>query len=640
MEETVILEFVVDQSKAQKDLEKTEKALLDTKAAQAQLQKEYKQGEKSQEQYIKENLKLQNTLKREQDQKRTLTKLIDTETGSRNALKLQVAKLTKEYDNLNTETAEGITRQKQLQKELTSLTGSLNKSSKSAGLFKDQIGNYPQSFGDAAKSINIAGVSVGDIGAKLASFANPATAAVGILGALGAAYARSTVGAKDLEFAQNQLSSAVTLTTNAFASLISSSEDGEGIVSQFFDAVLSRISPAISALSKIAAKNIEELQDLEREELSIREGVNNRLEENQELLTEISDEQTDLNKQLELSNAIISNIKQNKAELVDINQKELEKLEFSLGLDKANESIQDSIAQKKLEISKIESDSAKKLKAIEVLQGNINAKIAEQARLEAGVNKRLSNKGTIAAPGISDVTLNEPSSIEFTLGDVKDQKSLAADLLKINEDFYIKDVLFKKKATELKAQYDQQAIDAAANIAGQAASLFDEQTGAFKIFATAQTLISTYSSATKAFDSLAGIPLIGPGLGAAAAALAVAQGLANVARINGVEFAEGGYTGPGTKYQPAGVVHAGEVVWSQRDVAMAGGPMAANAMRPTSGLRGYADGGFVTNQNISSSQQALITANALKNLPPAQVSWTEGRAVGLRVTNREKLAKL
>lgn len=60
--------------------------------------------------------------------------------------------------------------------------------------------------------------------------------------------------------------------------------------------------------------------------------------------------------------------------------------------------------------------------------------------------------------------------------------------------------------------------------------------------------------------------------------------------------AEGGYTGPGGKYEPRGIVHAGEVVWSQRDVAAVGGPRAANAMRPTSG---YAEGGIVGQSSSS-----------------------------------------
>ncbi|ANN71551.1 phage tail tape measure protein [Bordetella bronchialis] len=54
---------------------------------------------------------------------------------------------------------------------------------------------------------------------------------------------------------------------------------------------------------------------------------------------------------------------------------------------------------------------------------------------------------------------------------------------------------------------------------------------------------------------------------------------------------DGGYTGPGGKYDLAGFVHRGEVVWSQEDVARAGGVGAVEAMRQ--GFRGYADGGPV-----------------------------------------------
>jgi hypothetical protein len=64
----------------------------------------------------------------------------------------------------------------------------------------------------------------------------------------------------------------------------------------------------------------------------------------------------------------------------------------------------------------------------------------------------------------------------------------------------------------------------------------------------------------------------------------------------GFGFDEGGYTGAGGKYQPAGVVHKGEVVWSQDDVMRAGGVAAVEAMRK--GLRGYDKGGPVALPSI------------------------------------------
>lgn len=44
-------------------------------------------------------------------------------------------------------------------------------------------------------------------------------------------------------------------------------------------------------------------------------------------------------------------------------------------------------------------------------------------------------------------------------------------------------------------------------------------------------------------------------------------------------FSEGGYTGSGGKYEPAGVVHKGEVVWSQADIRRFGGVSAVEALR-------------------------------------------------------------
>jgi tape measure domain-containing protein len=58
------------------------------------------------------------------------------------------------------------------------------------------------------------------------------------------------------------------------------------------------------------------------------------------------------------------------------------------------------------------------------------------------------------------------------------------------------------------------------------------------------------------------------------------------------DYSSGGYTGRGGVNQPAGIVHKGEVVFSQSDVARAGGVAAVEAMR-RGGMSGYATGGVV-----------------------------------------------
>ncbi|HEL7748759.1 TPA: phage tail tape measure protein [Stenotrophomonas maltophilia] len=71
--------------------------------------------------------------------------------------------------------------------------------------------------------------------------------------------------------------------------------------------------------------------------------------------------------------------------------------------------------------------------------------------------------------------------------------------------------------------------------------------------------------------------------------------------------ADGGYTGDGAKHDPRGIVHAGEVVWSQTDIARAGGVGIVEAMRL--GLRGYANGGVVGAPRAAAAAMARGAVN-------------------------------
>ncbi len=83
-----------------------------------------------------------------------------------------------------------------------------------------------------------------------------------------------------------------------------------------------------------------------------------------------------------------------------------------------------------------------------------------------------------------------------------------------------------------------------------------------KAAAISNAIINTYSAANAAYASMAGIPIVGPALGVAAAAGAIASGMVNVAAIESqsVGFREGGYTGNVGKNEVAGVVHGQEYV--------------------------------------------------------------------------------
>jgi len=155
----------------------------------------------------------------------------------------------------------------------------------------------------------------------------------------------------------------------------------------------------------------------------------------------------------------------------------------------------------------------------------------------------------------------------------------------------------------------------------------------------AQSIIDTIQSGIAAFRSLVGVPFIGPILAAAASAAALVFGYRNVDLIRQEQyvpggFAIGGYTGPGGKNDPAGIVHRGEVVWNQSDVAAVGGPHIANSMRPT--YKGYTDGGIVANAATSRIDQQFMNAGMM---PDVFLNMTEMNAYNNKLSVKVKLVE-
>jgi len=114
----------------------------------------------------------------------------------------------------------------------------------------------------------------------------------------------------------------------------------------------------------------------------------------------------------------------------------------------------------------------------------------------------------------------------------------------ISEEEYNKGVEANSKArTEIDKAEAAAKVENAMKISSLLGSLSDvigKETAAGKAFAVAQATIDTYLSAQKAYQSLAGIPVVGPALGAVAAGVAVAGGIKNVKSILAVKVPGGG----------------------------------------------------------------------------------------------------
>jgi len=103
---------------------------------------------------------------------------------------------------------------------------------------------------------------------------------------------------------------------------------------------------------------------------------------------------------------------------------------------------------------------------------------------------------------------------------------------------------YAKKMAEQEKKDKQTALTSSLSVAssvfGALADLQEENSEEYKAFAIMETTISTLEGAINAYKSMAGIPYVGPVLGAAAAAAVTLAGIANINKIRSANKDSGG----------------------------------------------------------------------------------------------------
>lgn len=278
---------------------------------------------------------------------------------------------------------------------------------------------------------------------------------------------------------------------------------------------------------------------------------------------------------------------------------------------------------------KLENDLAKIQEKRAAALEKQNEALAEQAALERAT-RRAQGEGPAAG---EDPLVGAFETRAKVITDINDRMN--DDLVKRNKDADAEITANKKKAAQIQEEVERSKAGIIANFAGATSQLFREESEGHKILSSAQAVINTYLAATAA---LASGSKINPVFGALSSASAIITGLAAVAEINNVQFAEGGYTGPGGKWDVAGVVHKDEYVVPKRvkNLPQAQPHIAAiEQMR----LRGYADGGLVTNSISGPVNQTMELLNIVKNLPPQELSVVEFNKKAKRVKVKEQFSK-
>ncbi|MDE4771804.1 phage tail length tape measure family protein [Klebsiella pneumoniae] len=163
---------------------------------------------------------------------------------------------------------------------------------------------------------------------------------------------------------------------------------------------------------------------------------------------------------------------------------------------------------------------------------------------------------------------------------------------------------------------------------------FGEQSAIYKVAFAASKAFAIADSMVKIQQAIASGAVSAPYpaniIAMTSIAAQTASIVSNIQAVSGVGFASGGYTGPGGKYQPAGIVHKGEYVFdqastnrigvSQLEALRNGQPLDA-----TLGRTGFGTGV----QNVNSDNRRQTTVHApinqefhLQGITPEQLSAT------------------
>ena len=160
-----------------------------------------------------------------------------------------------------------------------------------------------------------------------------------------------------------------------------------------------------------------------------------------------------------------------------------------------------------------------------------------------------------------------------------------------------------------------------ADFAGMMMGLVDSSSSAYALLGGIQKGAALFSTAMNSYAAIsaawasAPFPYNLPAVGIATMETGLLQ--AAVSALSPVGYASGGYTGHGGKYDPAGIVHRGEGVLTQEEIAALGGPAGFYALRQSI-KNGFADGGLVLDAPKLESPRMAATPKYLGQPTTAQ----------------------
>ncbi|ENL1743969.1 phage tail tape measure protein, partial [Acinetobacter baumannii] len=250
------------------------------------------------------------------------------------------------------------------------------------------------------------------------------------------------------------------------------------------------------------------------------------------------------------------------------------------------------------------------------IQADMNGS-GEFYRLDQERSSRLSAATNLLDSQQGVVNLNEQNSIEalnaqfeqqlISQQDYENQKTAIIQTAQDQRNQIAAE--YAKNAQDIEDKYQQDRLNTQIAFGGQMmgsltsmfGSMFGEQSKAYKIMFAADKAYAIAAAGIAIQQNIAAASKAGFPYNLPLIAGAVAQGASIIANIRAIKdqgFADGGYTGSGGKYEPAGIVHKGEVVWSQEDIKRWGGVGLVEKMRKSANPEAFINNHATNNTSV------------------------------------------
>lgn len=628
----VIVDIKLDEQDAEKRVGKLTKTIAELRADTEKLTNANKElekyGRKNSDMYLENSKGIEinkQLISEATSERKSLIQVMLSEDKSIKGLTLRNKELIKQRNEISTATVEGRAQIALINKEIDENSEIIRENSAAHEQQQKNIGNYASALDNLKPGL---GSFVKGHSEMLAGLTKGAAILGGVTAAAGAvfaAYIKGERGARDFAKAQDLLSSATENSTNAFSDwideLTGGSEDGMGFLERLTFGALAYLDASLAATSFLQTQAKDALRELE-----ISRRFANAFYKDDERRAELNrrirdDESRAFEERIRAAEQVDRFMKNAGDRQIIVMQAQIDKIKESTVNYDLNREAQLRVAELEAEIADKREEITGKLTENTTAVLRLRQEYAElqrSVRLER-YEEELQRQHELFLE--QQVKRDEERKREEEI--IKNfNKRIADDLKKRLDD----EDKAQKKA--LKDYEIIQKLRVQATVGGLA--IVAKEQSAARIIgntilqkdAIKETFINTRAAAMAAYKSLASIPIIGPALGAAAAAAAILYGGSQVAAIAGIQFANGGkvpgYAGgglSGTKIQNhhgipiqrsngdnrLATVKTGEVILNEHHQRLLGGDKTFRAI----GVPGFADGGITGSLATSSAARSV-----------------------------------